>query len=553
MLNGTYLVCVAAANDVGCIIGGGCNGMIPLTDYYTGPTLSGALVERLSVWSAPSNPSYGRTSVASGPGAPPPPHVEHATGGMVLLRLLQPADDGGSPVTSFVLSQTQSADPMQLPAAVTTVVAALLGETEYVVAALAAQQSYVFSVAAITAASQCSSEAARLWSPPTIVNTTSGSAPSAPLRVQVLSATGGSMQIGFDSPLDLGGATTVTTSYHAAFGANSSALHTLSDSVFPSLKNRTFTMSGLESSTLYYVTAWASNAFGVGPQSDAVAVRTTATSAPGAPSNVQAVNITGGAVFVQFLAPADTGGAPLGFYTVTATATTGAFNLVTASSDGSPIFVSGLDAGTKYDVRVQASNSFSSAGHSSSAVLITTNSALPPTVPRMFTAVNVTGGLAPLTWLAPDDYGGGRLVEYKLNLTETSAGKTLELAVPVPHSKADPIVYNAHGLRAQRQYCATIGLLSSTGLGATATVCFITSMQTPPSSPSGFKVLNTTGGSVAVSFAAPLDNGGAPVSATQVTFSLQSTSSITTLGDILLGDTGRVTVYGLANDTQYFF
>jgi hypothetical protein len=253
---------------------------------------------------------------------------------------------------------------------------------------------------------------------------------------------------------------------------------------------------------------------------------------PGAPTGV---NATGGnaKATVTWVAPASDGGDPITSYTVTSnpggkTATTADGSTLTAD-------VTGLTNGTAYTFTVVATNAAGNSVASSPS-----NSVTPATVPDAPTGVTATAGnaTAHVTWNAPVSNGGSALTGY--TVTSSPGGHTA--AVNGTTTAAD-----VNGLTNGTAYTFTVVATNGVGDSVASAASNSVTPATVPDPP--LNVSAAAGDSSAfVTWNAPVDDGGSPITSYTVTANPGGATATT-----LDGSTTNATVNGLTNGTAYTF
>ena len=175
--------------------------------------------------------------------------------------------------------------------------------------------------------------------------------------------------------------------------------------------NTTCTITGLTNGAIQSVTVTAVNEAGTSSSSNAIS--TTPRSAPGAPVGVKLTPLNGG-VSVSWNAPVDSGGATITKYTVSASPTGTAGSVITCvqnSGDSRSCLISGLSNGTSYTVTVVATNGVGDGPASASQNVI------PANVPTAPTSVipTVSNGSISIKWKASQD-NGSPILSYRVDL-----------------------------------------------------------------------------------------------------------------------------------------
>jgi YVTN family beta-propeller protein len=279
--------------------------------------------------------SGGVSIIGSAPQAPTGASA-NAGNAQATLSFTSPVRDGGSPVTSYTVTATDTTNPAQG------------GQTAsgtgspITVTGLTNGDTYTLTVTATNTAGTGSASSPS--NPVTPVG-----APGAPTAVSA-TAGNGTATASFTSPVSNGGS--AITSYTV----------TATDTINPAHGGQTasgsgspITVSGLTDGDAYTLSVTATNGLGTGPASGP-SNPVTPVGAPGAPTAVSATAGNSQAT-VSFTPPTSNGGSALTSYTVTATDTTNpAHGGQTASGSGSPITVSGLTNGDTYTLSATATN-----------------------------------------------------------------------------------------------------------------------------------------------------------------------------------------------------
>nr|WP_240619385.1 fibronectin type III domain-containing protein [Blastococcus sp. TF02-8] len=232
---------------------------------------------------------------------------------------------------------------------------------------------------------------------------------------------------------------------------------------------------------------------------------------------------------VSWTAPASDGGSAITGYTVTASpggatcTTTGALTCT----------VTGLTNGTSYTFAITATNAVGT-GPASAATTAVTPAPGPPTAPRTPTAV-AGNARASVSWTAPASDGGSPITGYVVTASPGGAScvtSTLACAVT--------------GLTNGTAYTFSIVATNSAGTGPASTAT--TAVTPAPSAPTAPRSPVATSGSrqVTVTWTAPADDGGSPITGYSVT-AAPGGGTCTTTGAL------TCTVTGLTDGTAYTF
>lgn len=406
----------------------------------------------------PSVPSNAVTPAAV-PGAPT---VAYASAGnaQAVVSWVAPLDDGGAPVTSYVVTSS--------PGGLT---ATAVGTTQVAVTGLTNGTLYTFTVRAKNVAG---------LGPPSLSSNavTPITVPGPPSGVTATEGNGSST-ISWTPPADTGGA--AITGYAVTASPGGLKVSTTAT---------TATLSGLTNGTTYTFTVTASNPAGVGPPSAPSSPATPGTQ-PGPPGNVLAVVTSSTEVTVTWTPPTNDGGRPITGYQVTSIpggvlATTGFATLT--------VVMGGLTTGVAYQFAVHAKTQLGAGPNTLS------NGVTPSVAPGAPTAVTAIpgDGQAVVSWTPPADTGGAPITQY---VVTTSAGG-LPLTVGAVTQTA------VAGLVNGQSYTFTVRAKNSAGVGPDSAPSSPVTPSKPPQPPTTVVATAGVNGTATVTWAAPVDDGG---------------------------------------------
>ena len=286
-------------------------------------------------------------------------------------------------------------------------------------------------------------------------------------------------------------------------------------------------ITGLVNGSTHAFTVTAANEVGSSPPSG-FSNTVTPLAVPGSPEGVSAIAGDASAV-LRWSAPVDQGGSPVNLYTVTSTP--GGRSATTTGA--TEVTVSGLLNGTLYSFTVTANNTVGRGPASAPS-----NAVTPATLPGP--PVNVTAvsdnQAALITWGAPFNDGGGSITGY--TVTSIPEGLTAFTS----GSRAAVVL----GLTNGRPYTFTVRASNWAGAGLPS---LPSNAATPLGAPWAPTAVTAARGnaSATVSWTAPVDTGGTPVTSYVVTQSPGSASVTTS------GTASQTVVSGLTNGTSYTF
>jgi len=258
---------------------------------------------------------------------------------------------------------------------------------------------------------------------------------------------------------------------------------------------------------------------------------TSSATPPGAPTGVIAKATDGGAV-VTWQPPAATGGAPVTSYTVTASPGGGTAEVV----DTTTAVVGNLANGTAYTFTVKANNVAGAGPASTPSAAVTPKPPTPPGSPQSVTATRRFGGVI-VRWSRPAADGGLPLTGYTVRAQPGGATVTVDPAT----AQADLALTNGTA------YQFTVTATNAKGAGpASAPTPAVTPGVTVPDAPRDVAA-GSTGDTVAITWTAPVYDGGQAVSGYTVTAS-PGGRTVTVAGGVTEAE-----VTGLTAGTEYTF
>lgn len=241
--------------------------------------------------------------------------------------------------------------------------------------------------------------------------------PGVPTDVQVWRATGGEIEIHWQSP---------TTNVDALLGGYLVRVTKSGAASFFSLYNvsqPTFTLSALPSRALYSVEVAAWNRFGLGGYASSVQARTSEPTLPSAPMDLQIDTVTSDAFTLRWEKPQDSGGSAITGYVLTISSplfTRVMVANITDAGGATSLTVEDLNASTTYSVSIMAlSTAFPSpvsTGLLVSVEVPTADGVAPSQPPAVTLLKPPAAGTLSLQIHKPSDTGGLPITDYTLYL-----------------------------------------------------------------------------------------------------------------------------------------
>ena len=399
-------------------------------------------------------------AVSTVPSQPAAPTLEVLSHTSIRVTWVAPAD-GGSDITGYRVQfriSTGSFGTLVLEAAARTV--DLDG--------LVASSSYIVRVIAVNAIGQSSpSDTARAMTFATPVVQT---VPGQVSRPTISNIGQTSMRVNWAAPND-GNSDITGYTVQYRIGGGSYVERSASAS------SRSRTLTGLSPGTTYTIRVFATNGIGPGsPSSTVTGTTSAADTVPGQVARPTISGITQTGMTVSWVAP-DSGGRTITGYTVQYRIGTGSYTNRSVGGSVRSLALSGLSAGTTYNVRVFATNGIGSGSPSSS---VSGTTAAGDTVPGRVAQPSITNIMhnsLRVNWSAPNDGGSaitGYTVQYRTGsaayINRTTGASARSLTLP--------------GLQAETSYTVRVFATNGIGNGSPSVTRTASTLVEPPSPPS---------------------------------------------------------------------
>lgn len=371
----------------------------------------------------------------------------------------------------------------------------------------------------------------------TITATTPNGLPTAPSSSAISGITASSMVLNWSGAAATGGA--AIQDYQVQRATNSSFSGASSWDVSASTGSQTHT--GLSRTTTYYFRVRARSAAGGGPWTSTVSA-TTLPELPGAPtlSSVSAIAPT--TARVLWTAPSDDGGATITGYQIQR-ATDSSFSAGTAvyGDTESPLDATGVPTGSTIYWRVRAENS---QGYGSWSNVVSAYQGAAPDAPAAPTVTpSADGTQATIAWTAPAD-NGWPITGYRIRRHDPAAGAFIQTY----NANASPLVVT--GLTPGVTYRWSVAAINEVGPGAYSAMT-TAAQPCPPGAPNFTNLTVVDGDTAQITFSAPADDGGSPITGYQIEYS--TSSSFATVTAVPVAAPGVHTVDGLTAGTRYYW
>jgi hypothetical protein len=481
-----------------------------------------------TVWAAATEPAAptGATAAVAPAGA--------LGSGDVQLTWTAPADDGGSAITDYVIQVSTYGEQWL------SYLDGLSTATTFTAHQLPDGVPQRFQIAAVNEVGLGS------WSEP--IEVTPLGWPAAPEGLTSRAVLSGEVQLTWSAPTDTGG--TAITDYVVERLDTGAGWTTLDDGVST---GTTFTDRGLPDGTSYTFRVGATTSVGTSRWSNTV---TATPSGPPAPPRgliafaAPSPGVRSGEVRLTWTPPLT--GTTLDDYVIQYSVDDGPWTPFATVDDGrstaTSYTVGGLSNGTNYAFHVAAVNATGVGWWSETVQATPFGEPAAPTGLRgaVAPAAGLGSGEVRLNWSAPDDDGGLPMSGYVVEQSTDGWMWT-----PVTHAMSTATVTTVDGLTSRMPYWFRIGAVNAVGRGSWSDVIEVTPVWTPAGPPDVGAVSGMTSGEVRVSWSAPRDDGGLPI--TDYVVQRSTDGSTWTRVNDGISTTTMARVRGLANGTRYRF
>jgi len=282
-----------------------------------------------------------------------------------------------------------------------------------------------------------------------------------------------------------------------------------------------------------------------------------AANAPDPPTNLAATAVSPTQVNLFWSAPANDGGASITGYKIEYKIGSNSYSILVANtaSTATSYFHSGLTAGQQYTYKVSAINSAGTGAASgeSSATPTSSSTGTYPGAPSGLVAYAVSPTQVNLHWSAPSSNGGHPISGYKIEFRIGSGS----YSTLISNTGSTSTTYNHQGLTTNQVYFYRVYAITSFGTSQSYSNEAYAQPQssstlTAPGTPTGVTATAVSPTQITLSWSAPSNTGGAPISGYKIESKSGSGSYST-----LISNTGSTsTVYshtGLATGTTYTY
>ena len=298
----------------------------------------------------------------------------------------------------------------------------------------------------------------------------------------------------------------------------------------------TYSHTGLSDGNTRHYRVSAINSVGTGAASN-VASATTANTTPGAPTGLTATANGSTRIDLSWTTPAITGGAAISGYKIEVSSNGSTWSGLHADT-GTPATTyshTALFGGDTRHYRVSAINSVGTGSASNVDSATTFSSA--PGAPTDLTVTAVRSTQIDLAWTAPAKNGGAPIRSYKIEISSDGGLNWPISFLVVFRSNNVPATFSHTGLALGDTRHYRVFANNSVGTGLASNVASATTATVTPAAPTRLTATAKNGPPrIDLSWTAPADNGGAPISG----YKIEVSSDGSTWSD-LHADTGTTT------------
>jgi Fibronectin type III domain len=436
-----------------------------------------------------------------------------------------PQNNGGTPITGYKIEY-------KTPTVSYTTLATLGNVTKYNSTGLTTGNTYIFRVSTINSVGTSNPSSEVAVTPTSNSKPPQNIPPNPPTGLVATSNSATQINLSWNTPINNGGPP--ITGYKIQSSIDSG---TFTNLVLNSGSTSTvYSHTGLSAGHTYTYKVYAINSIGTSNSSNtAFAIPTLVNTIPYPPTGLSANTASPTGISLSWNAPSNNGGTPISGYKIEAKIGSDAYTVLVANtaSSSTSYLNSGLITGTTYTYRVSAINSVGTSNPSNEASATPSKTYTPTGV----TATAVSPTEIDLFWIAPSETYGQPIAAYRID-QKLSSG-TFDSIV---ENTGMTTSYAIKDLKTDKTYTFIVIALFTGGgesnpsmeVSATPTSTSAppsstitsppTSTQQPtavPNSPTGLNVTNTSS-SVKLSWTAPSNNGGYPVTGYKIEFKVGS-------------------------------
>ncbi len=457
--------------------------------------------------SDPSNVVNATTAFTAPPGVPTNLQVQASGRTAISLFWTAPSDDGDATITGYQieLSTDTGSNWSDLVQNTGTT------STTYTHTGLLPGTTYHYRISAINSVGT--------GNPSNVENATTDAAsvPDAPTGLTATASGETEINLSWTAPSDDGG--TAITGYHIEMSADAGS--NWSDLVANTESSATtYTHTGLSEGATRYYRVYAVNSVGESTDPSNVANATTdgKITRPGTPAELTATASGRTEIILSWAAPSDNGGTTITGYRIEMSTDAGSnwSDLVANTESSATTYThTGLPESATRHYRVYAINSVGESADPSNVANATTDALSVPDAPTKLTASASAETEINLSWTAPVDDGGAAISGYQIEGSADAGETWTDL---VADTKSTTTTYTHTGLQPGSTRHYRIRAINSVGAGDPSNVAHATTVipLSAPGVPVSVEAMADGHNAISLSWSAPLEDGGSPVTGYQV-------------------------------------
>jgi hypothetical protein len=487
--NGSWSLAEAAYDARGSLSRTGLiTNILPNTEYaFSVQAYNFRTLCRPDEYVTPSDELRIKTQDASVPSQPKNFRWTHVTGGSITLAWDPPRSSGGEALLWYLVSGGFDYTQLNLMANVSA--AAPTFVTLY---GLSAWTYYEFAVAGENSRGPGS------YTVPLAVTTTATSAPGPPKNLQqVPVASGGTIQLSWETPDDSGGAYVQQYTVHR----DEKVVGVVPGTAFEDQVN-------LTANTAYSYSVVASN----DALSGEIATKVFISGAASVSAPPSAITQAGSGFIELTIVPSpDSGGSPIVHFEFEVLLEEG--TVFAGSTSEFTFTVAGLYAEKQYTIIIRTLNTQGKSAET--VVTATTEAATIPDNTMSLRLVKVTGGLLRFEVTPPANFGGSEILRYIFYVNETIAD-----VVQLSNTEYDIV-----GLSAESYYSVAVSATNSIGESSQSSLFVVsTTVASAPGAIPSLSLISKTTSTITVGWAMPPDTGGDEISLFKIRISSSDSS-----------------------------
>jgi uncharacterized membrane protein len=326
------------------------------------------------------------------------------------------------------------------------------------------------------------------------------------------------------------------TSYKIDYKAGSGSYTTLVTTSGTNATKTNYSNTGLTTGVQYSYKIYAINSVGTSVASAEITATPYASSVgflPGSPTGLVATPISPTQASLSWNAPSN-GGYPITGYKIEYRVGAGSYAelIPTTSSTSTTYSHTGMTAGQVYVYRVYAITSFGQSEKPSAETTVNlkpTSSASAPGAPPSLSATAVSPTQVNLSWSAPSNNGGYQISGYKIEVKKGSTAYSTLTA----NTGNSTTTYSHAGLVTGTTYSYKVYAINSIGTSTASPEASATptvgSASSSPAPPAGLVATSASATQINLSWFAPSNNGGSPITGYKIEYKLGSSGTYSTL------------------------